>query len=75
MPLFLRDSQLHISLGIIHCSFQEHYVEGITFAIKLIVAGLHFLFLIVFMFKKSVKNSENYVLKIQDSNKKPEETN
>ena len=75
MPLFLRDSQVNISLGIIHYSFPEHYVEGFTFAIKLIVAVLHFLFLIDFMFKKSVKNSENYVLKIQDNNKKPDKTN
>ena len=75
MPFFLRDSQLNISLGIIHYSFQEHYVEGFNFAIKFVVAGLHFLFLIDFIFKKSVKNSENYVLKIQDNNKTPDKTN
>ena len=63
MPLFLRDSQVNISLGIIHYSFQEYYVEGFTFAIKLIVAGLHFLFLTDFMSKKSVKKQRKICLK------------
>ena len=50
MPLFHTDSQVSLSLGIIH-----YCVEGFTFAIKLIVAGLHFLFLIDLMFTKWVK--------------------
>ena len=44
MLIFLTDSQINLSLDIIH-----YCVEGFTFAIKLMVAGLHFLFLIDFM--------------------------
>ena len=75
MPLFIRDSQVNISLGIIHYSFQENYAEGFTFAIKLIVAEMHFLFLKDLCLKDQQKNSENYLLKIQDNIKKTDKTN
>ena len=50
MPLFHTDSQVNLSLAIIH-----YWVEGFTFAIKPIAAGLHFVFLIDFIFTKWVK--------------------
>ena len=57
MPVFLTDFQVNISLGIIHHFFQKYCIEGFSFAIKLIVAGLNFYIMIDFMFKRSVKKS------------------